>query len=104
MAASTRRIPNIAPNSPDARKREGLAVNIHARTALAGFLLIATFILWKEHWSHFLCVLPWGILLLCPILYLLTYRRHGGHGDRESHGSREASHGSPRMDQGEEGE
>ncbi len=101
MAESTRRMPNIAPNSLDGRKREGLAVKIHARTALAGFLLIATVFLWKEHWSHFLGALPWALLLLCPILYLSMHRGHGG---RESRGSREALHGSNGMDHGEGGE
>ncbi len=79
-------------------------MKIRARTVLAGFLLIATFFLWKEHRPHFLGALPWVLLLLCPILHLFMHRAHGGHGIQGSHGSREASHGSNRMDEREGGE
>ena len=48
-----------------------------------GFLAIAGFFLWTEHRAHLLGILPYLLLLLCPILHLL----HGGHA---SHGG---SHG-----------
>jgi hypothetical protein len=44
--------------------------------ALLGFLTIAAFFLWTEHRAHLLGVLPYVLLLLCPLLHLL----HGGHG------------------------
>lgn len=44
--------------------------------ALLGFLAIAAFFLWTEHRAHLLGVLPYVLLLLCPLLHLL----HGGHG------------------------
>lgn len=56
---------------------------------LAGFLAIATFFLWEEHRAHILGVLPWVLLLLCPILHLFMHRNHGAHGGREGHGGRE---------------
>ena len=50
---------------------------------LLGFLAIAAFFLWEEHRAHLLGVLPYVLLLLCPILHLL----HGGHGGHDgSHG------------------
>jgi hypothetical protein len=50
------------------RSRSGLV--------LLGFLAIAGFFLWEEHKAHFLGILPYVLLLLCPLLHLL----HGGHG------------------------
>lgn len=45
-----------------------------------GFAAIAGFFLWEEHKVHILGVLPYALLLLCPLMHLF----HGGHGD---HGS-----------------
>lgn len=47
------------------------------------FLAIATFYLVTEHTAHFFGLLPYGLLLLCPILHLLM---HGGHGGHSGHG------------------
>lgn len=47
--------------------------------ALLGFLAIAAFFLWTEHRAHLLGVLPYVLLLLCPLLHLL----HGGHGGHD---------------------
>lgn len=54
---------------------------------LIGFLAAATFFLWEEHRAHLLGILPWAILLLCPILHLFMHRGHGGHGGAEDGGS-----------------
>ena len=54
------------------RSRSGLV--------LLGFLAIAAFFLWEEHKAHILGVLPYALLLLCPLMHLF----HGGHG---GHGS-----------------
>ena len=59
------------------RSRSGLV--------LIGFLAIAAFFLWTEHRAHLLGILPYVLLLLCPLLHLF----HGGHGD---HGGRENQH------------
>ncbi len=55
-----------------------------SRTGLVflAFLGIATFYLITEHTAHFFGILPYALLLLCPLLHLLM---HGGHGDRGSH-------------------
>ena len=58
-----------SPNRPWWRSRAGLA--------LLGFLLIAGVFLLTEHRAHTLGFLPYGLLLLCPLLHLFM---HGGHG------------------------
>jgi hypothetical protein len=42
----------------------------------------ALFLLWEEHEAHILGVLPYAILLLCPLMHIFM---HGGHdyGDRD---------------------
>ena len=47
--------------------------------ALLGFLAIAAFFLITEHRAHFFGILPYLLLLACPLLHLLMHRRHGGH-------------------------
>lgn len=64
------------PTSPDTpwwRSRTGLA--------LLGFLAIAAFFLASEHRAHLLGVLPFLLLLLCPLAHLFG---HGGHGERKA--------------------
>ena len=50
--------------------------------ALAGFLLIAGFLLFTEHRAHLLGALPYLLLLACPLLHLFM---HGGHGKGGGH-------------------
>lgn len=50
------------------------------------FLAIATFYLVTEHTAHFFGLLPYGLLLLCPILHLLMHGGHGGHGGHGEQG------------------
>lgn len=50
--------------------------------ALLGFLAIAAFFLLSEHRAHALGILPYVLLLLCPLLHLFG---HGGHGGHETH-------------------
>jgi hypothetical protein len=57
-----------------ARSRTGL-VTI-ALLALAGFVLI------MEHYAHIVGLLPFALLLLCPLMMLFM---HGGHGDHSGH-------------------
>jgi len=59
------------------RSRSGLV--------LIGFLAIAAFFLWTEHRAHLLGILPYALLLLCPLLHLF----HGGHG---GHGGTDDQH------------
>lgn len=54
------------------RSRTGLA--------LLAFLAIAAFFLITEHTAHFFGILPYALLLLCPVIHLFMHRGHGGHG------------------------
>ena len=53
-----------------------------AGIVLIAFLAIATFYLVTEHTAHFFGLLPYGLLLLCPILHLFMHGGHGGHGEQ----------------------
>jgi hypothetical protein len=58
---------------------------------LIAFLAITAFYLVTEHTAHFFGLLPYGLLLLCPILHLFMHGSHGGHGGQEDH-SEHANH------------
>jgi hypothetical protein len=45
---------------------------------LCGFLIIAAFFLFTEHRAHVFGILPFVLLLLCPILHFLMHGKHGG--------------------------
>ena len=47
---------------------------------LLGFLAIAGFFLLIEHRAHVLGVLPFLLLLACPLLHLFHHGGHGRHG------------------------
>ena len=51
------------------------------RLVLIGFLAIAAYFLWTEHRAHVVQFLPYGLLLLCPLLHMF----HGGHGGHGGH-------------------
>ena len=46
---------------------------------LLAFLAIAAFFLITEHTAQVFGVLPYVLLLLCPLLHLFMHRGHGGH-------------------------
>ena len=56
-----------------------------AGLALLGFLAIAGFFLLSEHRAHALGILPYVLLLLCPLLHLFG---HGGQGHGAGKGDR----------------
>ena len=46
-----------------------------------GFLLVAAFFLLTEHTAHVFSVLPWLLILACPLMHLFMHHGHrGGHG------------------------
>ena len=61
---------------------------LRSRTGLVllAFLGIAAFFLITEHTAHFFGILPYALLLLCPLLHLFM---HSGHGDHSAHAGRE---------------
>jgi hypothetical protein len=49
-----------------------------------GFAAIALFFLWTEHRAHLLGVLPYLLVLACPLMHLFHHGHgHGHHGDTE---------------------
>jgi hypothetical protein len=64
-----------------------------AGLALCAFLAIALFFLLTEHRAHTLGVLPWLLLLACPLLHMF----HGGHAGHTDHTGR----GHDRSDSGQ---
>lgn len=49
---------------------------------LIGFLVVAAFFLFTEHTAHVFGVLPYLLILACPLMHLFM---HGGHGSRGMH-------------------
>ncbi|NJM92025.1 MAG: DUF2933 domain-containing protein [Rhodospirillaceae bacterium] len=49
----------------------------------AGFLLIGLFFLLSEHRAHLFGVLPYLLILACPLMHLFMHRGHGGHHHQE---------------------
>ena len=54
-----------------------------ANIVLVGFLLIAGFYLLTEHYAHVIPLLPWLLLLACPLMHVFMHGGHGGHRDSE---------------------
>ena len=48
------------------------------------FAAIAALLLLPEHRAHFLGVLPFLLLLACPLLHVFMHGGHGGHSDEGS--------------------
>ena len=58
-------------------------VGIPIWLGLCLFLAIAAFFLWEEHRAHLLGIVPYALLLLCPVIHLFMHRGHSGHGRHE---------------------
>lgn len=53
-----------------------------ANWALLGFIAVIGFFLFAEHRAHLLGILPFLLLLACPLMHLF----HHGHGRGHDHG------------------
>ena len=60
---------------------------------LIGFLLVAAFYLLTEHTAHVFGVLPFLLLLACPLMHLFMHHGHGGHSDHDQADKRGSSRG-----------
>jgi len=60
---------------------------------LCGFLLITAFYLLTEHTAHLFGVLPYLLLLLCPLMHLFMHHGHGAHGSHDTSGGVSAQNG-----------
>jgi hypothetical protein len=52
-----------------------------------GFVAIALFFLWTEHRAHLLGVLPYLLVLACPLMHLF----HHGHGQHHHGGTKQSA-------------
>ncbi|TCZ61064.1 DUF2933 domain-containing protein [Roseicella aquatilis] len=56
--------------------------------AAIGFGLVVAFFVLREHYEHALGLLPYLLLLACPLMHLLMPHGHGGH---RAHGGTRAN-------------
>ena len=54
---------------------------------LAGLLTAGTLVLLYEHRAHVLGLLPWALVLVCPLLHVFGHGRHGAGRDQAGHGA-----------------
>jgi hypothetical protein len=61
----------------------------HSRYAIGLVVLgaIAAYFLLTEHRAHVFAVLPFLLLMACPLMHVFMHRGHGGHG-HDKHGDR----------------
>jgi len=64
----------------DSNSRAGGLLRSRTGLALLVFLIIAGFFLTTEHTAHLFGVLPFLLLLACPLMHVFM---HGGHGDQD---------------------
>jgi hypothetical protein len=68
-----------SPDARSSRTSEGLSRN--TKLAVWSALLIAGFFVLREHWNHALGLLPYLLLIACPLMHLFGHgHHHGAHG------------------------
>ena len=63
--------------------------------AAIGFLIVGAFLLTTEHRAHLFGVLPYLLLLACPLLHLFAHGGHGNHGAHDRQTRHDPAGGSP---------
>ena len=63
----------------------------YSRTVFIAFAAIAFALIAYEHRVHVFGILPWLLILACPLMHLFMHRGHGGHSGHSGHGH--ADHG-----------
>ena len=71
--------------SQDAERPQSSFWRSKAGIVACGFLLIGGFFLLTEHWAHVLGILPYLLILACPLMHLFMHKGHGGHGGPHNH-------------------
>ncbi len=51
----------------------------YSRVAFIAFAVVALGLITYEHRLHTLGVLPWLLILACPLMHLFMHHGHGGH-------------------------
>jgi hypothetical protein len=62
---------------------KGLPRNM--KLALLSAAVVAAFFILREHWSHALGLLPYLLLISCPLMHLLGHRHHHRSHEHGSH-------------------
>jgi hypothetical protein len=70
-------------NALEARSVE--SQKIRSRWVLIGFLAVAAFFLFSEHRAHLLGILPYLLILACPLM-LFFHHAHRGHHEHQDSG------------------
>lgn len=66
---------------------------------LIGFLAIAAFFLFTEHRAHLFGVLPYLLLLACPLMHLFMHHGHGaGESNHQHHAKDPLDDTNPKRD------
>lgn len=65
-------------------ERHGSASPSRTMWVFLGFAAVAAFFLFTEHRAHLFGILPFLLLLACPLMHLF---HHGGHGGHAGHGA-----------------
>ncbi|MBY3095139.1 DUF2933 domain-containing protein [Rhizobium laguerreae] len=65
------------------------AWSTYTRTVFIAFAAIALVLITYEHRVHVLGILPWLLILACPLIHLFMHHGHGGHSghDHAGHGT-----------------
>lgn len=66
-----------------------------SRWLLIAFLAFAGFLLWTDHRDHALGVLPYLLILACPLMHLFHHHRHGHHHGHTHQTGRSADRSTP---------
>jgi hypothetical protein len=70
----------------DLSRRSNPGLSRNAKLALISASVIATFFILREHWEHALGLLPYLLLISCPLMHLLGHGHHHRHGeDNDDH-------------------
>lgn len=73
------------------------AWSTYSRTVFIAFAVIALGLIAYEHRVHLLGILPWLLILACPLMHLFMHHGHGGHSGHPGHDP--AGHGAGTVQQ-----
>lgn len=62
-----------------------------AAIAAAVFVIAAGYLLWSEHRAHVLGIVPYLLLLACPLMHAFMHGGHGSSGHHHGHDGRPSS-------------
>lgn len=70
------------------------AWSTYSRTVFIAFAAIALALIAYEHRVHVLGILPWLLILACPLMHMFMHHGHGGHPghDHSGHDARMTPH------------